>query len=97
MNEVDIETSTKEQIAFELMTTIAHASCSSKGKFKKKQQSAEYWLDLYDKCLLSVLHMRPKPLPDQSEKSSEKQLAKPLGKSPIAPAIAKHNSTAFSN
>jgi hypothetical protein len=93
MNEVDIETSTKEQIAFELMTTIAHASCSSKGKFKKKQQSEDYWLDLYEKCLLSVLNMRPKPLPDQTEK----QLAKPLGKSPIAPAIAKHNGTAFSN
>jgi hypothetical protein len=85
MNEVNIETSTKEQIAFELMTTIAHASCSSKGKFKKKQMSEEYWLDLYEKCLLSVLNMRPKPL--------EKSLGTPLK----APALAKQNGTAFSN
>jgi hypothetical protein len=85
MNDVNTETSTKEQVAFDLMTTIAHASCSSKGKFKRKQKSEEYWLDLYEKCLLSVLKIRPKPL--------EKSLGTPLK----APTIAKQNATAFSN
>jgi hypothetical protein len=93
MNEVNIETSTKEQIAFELMTTIAHASCSSKGKFKKKQKSEKYWLDLYQQCLQSVLNLRPKPLPEQLEKT----ISKPLGKAAIAPTLNKHNGTAFSN
>ena len=81
MSEVNIEISTKEQVAFELMTTIAHASCSSKGKFKKKQKSEKYWLDLYEKCLISVLNTRPKPQ------------EKPLVKLPVAPAIAKKNGT----
>jgi hypothetical protein len=85
MSEVNIEISTKEQIAFELMTTIAHASCGAKGKFSKKQKNEKYWLDLYDKCLLSVLNIQPKPL------------QKPLGISPIHPAIGKQNGTAFSN
>jgi hypothetical protein len=89
MSEVNIEISTKEQIAFELMTTIAHASCSSKGKFSKKQKSEKYWLDLYDKCLLSVLNLQPKPL--------QKPILKPLGIEPIPAVIGKHNGTAFSN
>ncbi|MBC7750197.1 MAG: hypothetical protein H7Z73_00550 [Candidatus Saccharibacteria bacterium] len=85
MSEVNIRTTTKEKIAFELMTTIAHASCRSNGKFKKKQKSENYWLDLYDKCLLSVLHIQPNPQ------------EKPLGKPPITPVLAKQNGSAIVN
>lgn len=85
MSEVNIRTSTKEQIAFELMTSIAHASCRSNGKFKKKQKNENYWLDLYDKCLLSVLQIQPKLL----EKPSEKP--------PITPVLAKKNGSATVN